>query len=34
MLRSDDGENRPQLRIGLINEIVSEGIFIRMGLPP
>jgi hypothetical protein len=30
---SDELKNAPQLRIGLINEVLSEAIFIRMDLP-
>jgi hypothetical protein len=30
---SDEVKNAPQLRIGLINEIMSEATFIRMDQP-
>jgi hypothetical protein len=33
LLMSDDGTNAPQFWVGVINGLMSEGIFIEMTLP-
>jgi hypothetical protein len=33
-MMSDEVKNAPQLRVGLVNEILSEGIFLRVDHAP